>query len=1077
MKYDFLIKAGADPRKIKMKYKGAKTVYLDKDGSVIATTPLGEIREEKPYTYSRNTGIRIENEYKVKGNFVFFDIAEYNKSEDIIIDPYRVWATTYYGGSSGIEEGNSICTDNSDNLYITGYTTSTDFPTQTKTEAYNDNTLGGIDAFILKFNSSGARLWAAYYGGSCTDYGYSICTDNSNNLYVTGETSSPNFPTQTLTGAYNQAALGGSSDAFILKFNSSGARLWATYYGGSGIDRGYDIFIDDSVYIYITGITETNFPTQTLTGAYNQTTSGGDFDAFILRFNSNGARIWATYYGGNGSETGKSICTDNSDNLYITGFTNSPNFPTQTLVGAYNQTHAFRDDVFILKFNSSDTIIWATYYGGHGYYTGNDRGRSICTDNSGNIYVTGETETFDFPTLFFPGAYNQNASTQPDAFILKFNSSGTRQWATCYGGIGSIERAHSICIDNSGNLYVTGITGGGLPTQTLTEAYNQTTSGGSWDAFILKFNSSDTIIWATYYGGSDYDIGNGICKDNSGALYVTGYTLSTNFPTQTLDGAYNQTTSGGDRDAFILKFNNSGARQWATYYGGGYDCPAPHMLANTNITYQSADLGWIEIGTATSWDTELGLTGFTQTFTPTQSGVTNPYTYTGLTAGTTYDWYVRSDCGGGDYSNCCQSPGTFITETYYYGGGAGNGGGYYFANSVASGCPSNPTYSWVDPVVNGHTEITSWTSGDDDNGYFQVPDIGFNFTFFGNTYRTNDVYIGTNGYVSFGAGYTADTTSASIPSTGDPNNFIAGCAMDLDDGTDGQIFYGGDASQFVVTWVKYYDNGSSSEWITFQIILCSYGSPNNDIIIQYNDAQSTTSTGIDNDALIGVENSAGTDGAEYRNDGSGGPIFGSDLALQFGSDENALPVKLVSFNAIVEKNNVTLNWTTASEINNAGFDVERKSLSSGKDTWTKIGFVEGNGTTNETKNYTFIDRKLKTGKYNYRLVQRDYNNRGVEHFLSDLVTVGVPTKYNISQNYPNPFNPITRIDYSLPFDSKVSLQIFDALGREVVTLVNDYQNAGYYTIDFNASNLASGIYFYRMLAGDFSAIKKMVVIK
>ena len=224
MKYDFVVRAGSDASKIKMKYKGAKTVYLDKDGSAIITTPMGEIREEKPYTYSSNTGIKIESRYTIKDNIIVFEIAEYNKGEDIIIDPYRLWAT-YYGGSY-IDEGYGICTDNSGNLYVTGRTYYANFPTQTLPGAYNQTTCGGnYDVFILKFNSSGARLWATYYGGSSNDAGYGICTDNSGALYVTGNTISTDFPRQTLTGAYNQTTFGGDpygGDAFILKFSSVG---------------------------------------------------------------------------------------------------------------------------------------------------------------------------------------------------------------------------------------------------------------------------------------------------------------------------------------------------------------------------------------------------------------------------------------------------------------------------------------------------------------------------------------------------------------------------------------------------------------------------------------------------------------------------------------------------------------------------------------------------------------------------------------------------------------------------------------------------------------------------------------
>ena len=558
MKYDFVVKAGADPNNIRMKYKGAGNVYIDKDGSVIITTPMGEIREEKPYTYSRSTGLKLESGYKVINNVVQFEIAEYNKSEDIIIDPFRIWAT-YYGGN-GDAWAISICIDNSGNLYVTGVTTSNNFPTKILTGAYNDATYGGGDiwygdVFILKFNSSGVRIWATYYGGNLGDLGRSICTDNSGNIYVTGFTISTNFPTQTLPGAYNQTTFGGVWDAFILKFNSSGARLWATHYGGSGYDDGYSICKDNSGALYVTGDTEsTDFPTQTLLGAYNQTTYGGGItDAFILKFNSSGARLWATPYGGSGYDIPYDICTDNSGALYVIGRTNSTNFPTQILPGAYNQTTSGGSyDAFILKFNSSGARLWATYYGG----SNQDDGYRICTDNSGALYVTGMTSSTNFPTQILTGAYNQTTyGGGYDIFILKFNSSGAKLWATYYGGSG-YDVGQAICTDNSGNLYVTGQTWStSFPTQTLTGAYNQITLGGGRDAFILKFNSSSARIWATYYGGNSNDYGHGICTDNSGALYVTGATESSDFPLQELTGAYNQ-TYGGSSDAYILKFGS-----------------------------------------------------------------------------------------------------------------------------------------------------------------------------------------------------------------------------------------------------------------------------------------------------------------------------------------------------------------------------------------------------------------------------------------------------------------------------------------------------------------------------------------
>jgi len=187
--------------------------------------------------------------------------------------------------------------------------------------------------------------------------------------------------------------------------------------------------------------------------------------------------------------------------------------------------------------------------------------------------------------------------------------------------------------------------------------------------------------------------------------------------------------------------------------------------------------------------------------------------------------------------------------------------------------------------------------------------------------------------------------------------------------------------------------------------------------------------------------------------------------LQWQHPEDPQPVELFSFTASVSKNDVTLKWTTAWEINNAGFEIERKSVGDGLQ-WTKMGFVKGNGTTNEPKNYTFEDKKLSSGKYNYRLKQIDYNKAATIYDLSSTI---------------NPFNPITKIDYNLPYNGNVTLKIYDISGREITTLVNKTQEAGFYTIQFNANNFASGTYFYRISATNgqenFVMTKRMLLIK
>lgn len=195
-----------------------------------------------------------------------------------------------------------------------------------------------------------------------------------------------------------------------------------------------------------------------------------------------------------------------------------------------------------------------------------------------------------------------------------------------------------------------------------------------------------------------------------------------------------------------------------------------------------------------------------------------------------------------------------------------------------------------------------------------------------------------------------------------------------------------------------------------------------------------------------------------------------------------LPVELSSFLASVNERNVTLNWSTSREVNNAGFDIERSEINGQSSSqWTKVGFVSGSGNTNENRFYQFTDRGLDPGRYNYRLKQIDFNGGFNYHNLNQEVIVGVPAKFSLSQNFPNPFNPSTKISYTLPFDSKVTLKIFDMTGREIASLVDEFKSAGNYAVDFNGSNLSTGVYVYRMSAlgngQNFTSEKRMVLVK
>ncbi len=192
-----------------------------------------------------------------------------------------------------------------------------------------------------------------------------------------------------------------------------------------------------------------------------------------------------------------------------------------------------------------------------------------------------------------------------------------------------------------------------------------------------------------------------------------------------------------------------------------------------------------------------------------------------------------------------------------------------------------------------------------------------------------------------------------------------------------------------------------------------------------------------------------------------------------------LPVELASFNSTINSRNVTLNWATTHEQNNSGFDIERKLTTTAN--WSKVGNVAGAGNSNQGRAYTFADNNLNSGKYNYRLKQMDFNGNFKYYDLSNEVIIGVPTKFELSQNYPNPFNPTTKINYDLPFDSKVAITLFDMTGREVANIVNTVQTAGSYTVNFNASTLSSGVYFYQISATggtqNFVKTMKMMLVK
>ncbi len=470
--------------------------------------------------------------------------------------------STYLGGS--FARGSGIVVDASGNAYVVGTASSpggsiivlpADFPT---TPGAFQTTYGGgdDDVFVSKLNAAGsALLYSTYLGGSGSDRGFGIAVGASGDAYVTGDTDSSDFP--ATPGAF-QTALGPYGYAFVSRLNAAGsALLYSTYLGG-GEESSRGIAVDSSGNAYVTGWTlSSNFPT-TL-GAF-QTTRGPDYAAFISKLNAAGSTlVYSSYLHGSGEDRGSGIAVDSSGNAYVTGYTFSFDFPTTP--GAFQTAQSGFTDAFVSKLNAvGSALLYSTYLGGSNGRAG-DSGSGIAVDASGNAYITGDTFSSDFPTT--SGAFQttfggSNCSYSPcrdQAFVSKLNAVGSALvYSTYLGGSGG-DGGSGIAVDASGNTYVTGGTGSSdFPT--TAGALQTTFGGGQPDAFVSKLSASGSaLVYSTYLGGSNLDVGSAIAVDASGNAYVTGETGSTNFPTTA--GAY-QTTLG-NFDAFLAKISFAAA--------------------------------------------------------------------------------------------------------------------------------------------------------------------------------------------------------------------------------------------------------------------------------------------------------------------------------------------------------------------------------------------------------------------------------------------------------------------------------------------------------------------------------------
>jgi len=527
VEYDWVVAPGADLRQIRMKWEVAGQIRKDASGNLALGSALWQ---KKPVILQ--AGKSIEGEYVVRGKEVRFEVAKYDVTKPLLIDPVFVYST-YLSRAGG-----SIAVDSAANAYVAGGTNAANFPTGNPLQASYGG--GNSDACVTKINASGSALvYTVCLGGSGDESAGGIAIDGAGNAYITGTTTSPDFPTSNAFQASNHGTFA-ISNVFVTKINASGTALvYSTYLGGSGglhqeadggIPRGdspVGIAVDGAGNAYITGTAmSADFPIKNPLQANKSDPSA--FSMFVTKIDASGSTlVYSTYLGGNAGAGG--IAADIAGNAYVAGTTSSSTgFPTSNRL----QLGGTGSDVFVTKINpTGSALLYAAFFGG----SGQDFASGIAIDGAGNSYVTGGTRSTDFPIVGAVQTSNHDAPNHgTNAFVTKINSSGSALlYSTYLGGhefnFGGGDAATGIAVDAAGDALVTGYTSSlDFP---VVNALQPNYGGGIVDVFVTKFNpSGSALLYSTYLGGSGSDFGYGIAVGSNGNAYVTGVTSPQLFP-------------------------------------------------------------------------------------------------------------------------------------------------------------------------------------------------------------------------------------------------------------------------------------------------------------------------------------------------------------------------------------------------------------------------------------------------------------------------------------------------------------------------------------------------------------------
>jgi hypothetical protein len=573
LEYDFVLAPHAEPGRIQVDFEGAEQAELDANGDlVLRTKDGGEIRHRRPVAYQERDGNResVEASFVLSDKRVSFKLGKYDAQLPLIVDPKFVWAS--FLGGAGDDLGTDIALDSEGNVFVTGLTQSADV----SSGVLQPGPGKGFQAFVTKIDPNGAIVYSAYFGGSGADEGHAVGVDAAGSVYVTGYTTSSDFP---IVNGF-QTKIGGAQDSYLLKLSSDGRAIqYSTYIGGVAGDRGFGIAVAPSGDAYVAGntLSTTGFP---ILNAFQSSMGGGLADAFLTKVSADGKLGFSTFLGGNGNDQAYDVVRDDDGNLILTGFTTSQNFPlSNAVMGSYR---GGADDVFVTKFNpAGSALVFSTYWGG----SGSDNGVRLAVDGDKNIYFTGYTTSVDFPRknppqLLLNGTY--------DAFLVKLHADGQDADFSTYIGGEDTEGGVSVAVDKKGFIYVTGFTNS-------LQFYAINALGGFLrglrDGFLLKMTpDASTVIYSSYLGGFGLDGGTSVIVDDDGNAYVTGYTSSSDFPKAA--NAFQGDTAGG-QDGFIVKVNADDIRSSSAYQfpaNGGVTVATAGQTAQPIFGYAAADV-------------------------------------------------------------------------------------------------------------------------------------------------------------------------------------------------------------------------------------------------------------------------------------------------------------------------------------------------------------------------------------------------------------------------------------------------------------------------------------------------------